>query len=186
MTGTRRPDGLMIGSLIAISFGTVFVMVNSAGLPAPWPLVIRVTGAVVAAALLVALFRTARTGPAGPPAGGGFQDRRYWAIVAVEVVALFGGLYVINGVLHRSEIAIAWVAVVVGIHFFALAWAWRLPLFHWLGTGMTALGVLGFVVDALGATPATVALIAGVGSGLCLYGMVLAALLQARGLTPGQ
>jgi hypothetical protein len=181
MTGTRRPDGLMIGSLIAISFGTVFVMVNSGDLPAPWPLAIRVTGAVIAAALLIALFGTSRPPQAGPPPGGGFQDRRYWLIVAVEAIALFGGLFVINKVLERPEIAVAWVAVVVGTHFFALAWAWRIPLFHWLGAAMTTLGLLGFVADASGAAPATVALIAGVGSGFCLYGLVVAGLLQARG-----
>jgi hypothetical protein len=181
MTGTRRPDGLVIGSLVAISFGTVFVMVNSGGLVAPWPLVIRATGVVIAVALLIVLFGRARNGPPGPSAGGGFQDRRYWLIVAAEAIALFGGLYVINTVLERPEIAIAWVAVVVGTHFFALAWAWGMPLFHWLGAAMTVLGLLGFVANAFGASPATVALIAGVGSGFCLYGAAAAGLLQARG-----
>ncbi|BEL03387.1 hypothetical protein Q0Z83_015780 [Actinoplanes sichuanensis] len=180
MTGTRRPDGMVIGSLIAISFGTVFMMVNSSGLPAPWPLVIRAAGAVIAAVLVVALLRTARTGRTTSPEGAGFADRRYQVIVAVEVIALFGGLYVINQVLQRPETGIAWVAVVVGTHFFALAWAWRLPLFHWLGAAMTLLGLAGFVAYALGASAATVALIAGVGSGLSLYGTVAAALLQAR------
>lgn len=176
MTGTRRPDGLVIGSLIAISFGTTFVMVNSGDLPAPWPLVIRAAGAVIAAVLLVALFRTARTAQAAPATGAGFADRRYQLIVLVEVIALFGGLYVINQVLERPEIAVAWVAVVVGTHFFALAWAWRIPHFHWLGAGMTLCGL----ADALGASPAVVALIAGVGSGLCLYATVAAALLTVR------
>src|SRR5688572_24215847 len=127
MTGNGRPDGLVIGSLIAISFGTAFVMVNSGGLPAPWPLVIRAAGAVVAVGLVVALFRTART--AQPVAArGGFSDRRYWLIVAAEVVALFGGLAVINQVLEAPDVSVAWIAVVVGSHFFALAWAWRMPL----------------------------------------------------------
>ncbi|MEU4423456.1 hypothetical protein AB0F81_22745 [Actinoplanes sp. NPDC024001] len=189
MTGMngRRPSGLVVGSLIAISFGTVFVMTNSGGLPAPWPLVLRVAAAVVAVGLLLELFRTARVAQETPPPGGGYGDRRYLAIVAVEVVALFGGLAVINQVLEWPEVTIAWVALVVGVHFFGLAWVWRMPLYHWLGAAMTVLGLGGFLAYALGASAATIELIAGVGSGVALFATVAVALRvarQSRELTP--
>lgn len=205
MTGRKRPEGLVIGSLIAISFGTVFVMVNSGGPAAPWPLVIRVVAAVIAVGLVVALFRTVRTAPSASaadgsheatqpaaagdgsrrtnqptPAVGGFADRRYWVIVALEAVALFGGLAVINQVVKAPDVSVAWIAVVVGTHFFALAWAWRMPMYHWLGAVMTALGLGGFLAYAAGADAATVALIAGVGSGFALFGSVVAGLRHAR------
>ncbi|MFC0003883.1 hypothetical protein [Micromonospora siamensis] len=182
----RRPSGLLVGSLVAISFGTVFVLVNSGGLAAPWPWVIRVVGLLVAAFLVVALLRVARREPAatGGPATG-FMDRRYWIVVAVEAVALFGGLNVINRVLHRPEISVAWVALVVGVHFFGLGWVWRMPRYHWLGAVMTALGLAGFVIHALGGGAATVALVAGVGSGLALYLTVALALRDvSRDRTP--
>ncbi|SCF37971.1 hypothetical protein [Micromonospora mirobrigensis] len=174
----RRPSGLVVGSLVAISFGTVFVLVNSGGLAAPWPLVIRVAGILVAALLVVALLRVGRRAPAvvtGGPAAG-FMDRRYWIIVAIEVVALFGGLNVINRVLDRPALAVAWVAVVVGVHFFGLGWIWRMPRFHWLGVVMTVLGLAGFLVHALGGGADAVALVAGVGSGAALYATVALAL----------
>ncbi|WP_328478162.1 hypothetical protein OHA21_26450 [Actinoplanes sp. NBC_00393] len=183
MTGNgRRPDGLVIGSLIAISFGTVFVMVNSGGLPEPWPLIIQSVGAAVAALLIIALIATVRSPRREPavPARGGFSDKRYWLIVAAEVVALFGGLAVINEVLEAPDVSVAWIAVVVGTHFFALAWAWQMPMYHWLGAVMTGLGLGGFLAYAMGASAAVVALIAGVGSGFALFGSVVAGLRETR------
>ncbi|GAA2895610.1 hypothetical protein Acy02nite_25530 [Actinoplanes cyaneus] len=71
MTGTgndaRRPSGFLIGSIIALSFGTVFVMVNSGGLSSPWPIVIRVVGLVIAVALLVAVLRVRHLAGQGRP-----------------------------------------------------------------------------------------------------------------------
>lgn len=157
----RWPSGLVIGSLIAISFGAVFVLVNSGGLADPWRLLIRTLGLLVAAALLGALALVARRAPGvaqGPAAG--FMDRRYWLVLAAEVVALSGGLAVVNNVLHRPAVAVAWLAVVIGVHFFGLGRVWRMPLFHRLGAAMTLLGVAGFLLDALAGTTV---LVAGVG-----------------------
>ncbi len=84
-----------------------------------------------------------------------FVDRRYWLVV-LEAGALFGGLAVVNGVLHRTAVSVAWVALVVGVHFFGLARIWRMPLYHWLGAAMTVLGLSGFLIYALGGTAATV------------------------------
>lgn len=171
--GTQRPAGLVVGSVVAIAFGTVFVLVNSAGLPAPLPLVIRVVGLVVAALLVVGLVLVVRRGSSVTPApASDFVDRRYWLIVALEAGALFGGLAVINGVLHRPAVSVAWVALVVGVHFFGLASIWHMPLYHWLGAAMTVLGLAGFLIYALGGSAAMVGLVAGVGSGTALYAAV--------------
>jgi hypothetical protein len=83
-------------------------------------------------------------------------------------------------------VAVAWVAVVVGVHFYPLGWAWRMPAYYWLGTAMTLLGIAGFAAHALGATDGVVALIAGVGSGAALYAMVATAILDTRRRAAGQ
>jgi hypothetical protein len=89
--------------MVAITFGTVFVLVNSAGLPAPWPLVIRAVGLLVAALLIVGLVLVVGKASSATQAPvSDFIDRRYWLIVALEVGALFGGLAMVNGVLHRT------------------------------------------------------------------------------------
>jgi uncharacterized membrane protein len=176
-----------VGSLVAITFGTVFVLANSGGLARPWPLVVRLTGLSVAALLISGLVLVARRGSRATTAPvSDFVDRRYWLIVALEAAALFGGLAVINGVLHRSAVAVAWVALVVGVHFFGLARIWRMPLYHRLGAAMTVLSAAGFLSYALGGPAAMVALVAGVGSGAALYAAVGVAVADAlRDRTPG-
>jgi hypothetical protein len=167
------------GSMVAITFGAVFVLVNSAGLPGPWRLAIRLAGVLVAAVLVAGLLLAVGKAPAARQASvSGFADRRYWIVVAFEAVALFAGLFLLNEVLHRTAVAVAWVAVVVGVHFFPLARYWRIPLFHWLGAAMTVLGLAGFLIYAVGGTATTVALVAGVGSGAALYVAVGVALLR--------
>src|SRR5262249_34928004 len=104
-----------------------------------------------------------------------FIDRRYWLVVALEAGALFGGLAVVNGVLHRTAVSVAWVALVVGVHFFGLARIWHMPLYHGLGAAMTVLGLAGFLIYALGGPAAMVGLVAGVGSGTALYAAVAVA-----------
>lgn len=159
--------------MVAIAFGTVFVLVNSGGVPAPWPLVIRVIGLLAAALLVVGLVLVVRRGSSVTPAPvSGFVDHRYWLIVALEAGALFGGLAVVNGVLHGKAVSVAWVALVVGVHFFGLARIWRMPLYHWLGAAMAILSLAGFLIYALGGSAAIVGLVAGVGSGAALYAAV--------------
>ena len=98
-----------------------------------------------------------------PAPASGF-DHRYWLIVALEAGALFGGLAVINGVLDGTAVSVAWVALVVGVHFFGLARIWRMPLYYWLGAAVTILSLAGFLIYALGGSAAIVGLVSGVGS----------------------
>ena len=157
---------------MAITFGTVFVLVNSGGVPAPWPLIIRVIGLLVAALLVTGLVLVARRGSSVTAAPASGLDHRYWLIVALEAGALFGGLAVINGVLHGKAVSVAWVALVVGVHFFGLAGIWGMPLYYWLGAAVTILSLAGFLIYALGGSAAIVGLVSGVGSGAALYAAV--------------
>lgn len=170
-TASRISAGEAIGSIVAIVFGLVFVLVNSGGLASPWPVAIRVAGAVVAAGLFVLL---ARRGKPEGGAGTTFFDRSQFRwIVLAEVVALFGGLFVINGVLGHGEAGVAWIAVVVGVHFLAMGRAFRLARFLTLGGVMTALGVAGFVLAFAGAGAAMIGLVSGVLSGVALFAVAL-------------
>jgi hypothetical protein len=54
--------GVVVGSLVGVLFGLVFIEVNSGGLAGSWPLVVRVAGAVVAAVLLAGVIWVARKG----------------------------------------------------------------------------------------------------------------------------
>jgi hypothetical protein len=181
VTTARAPDpfGRFVGTVVAAVFGLVFVFANTGELPAGAALALRIVAGLVGVALLVGAvltFRRAaragapvdRGGPARGGPGGGF-GRGYWVIVAAEVLALVLGLVVINGVLDAPRFAVAWVALVVGAHFAALALLWGLRLFHVLAAVLVLLGLAGFVAGAAGASAAVIGLIAGVGSGAALF-----------------
>ena len=62
----------------------------------------------------------------------------------------------------------AWVSVVVGVHFFALAALWRVSLFRWLGAAIAVCGLAGLAAAGLGASSAVVATMGGVLPGALL------------------
>lgn len=180
--GALAPDGRgpFVGSVIAVAFGLVFIVVNSGELPTPWSLGIRLVAVLIAVVLVVCLVRqlrhaARRAAPQIPMAFG----RRYWLIVAAEVVALVVGLILINGVLQVGRFGVAWVAVVVGVHFLGLATIWWPRGFTVLGAVIALLGVAGFVVGALGGSAAAIGVVAGIASGAALFVMVATALARS-------
>lgn len=76
--------------------------------------------------------------------------RSYWVIVAIEALALFAGTRLLSGIGH-PELGVAWVAFVVGTHFYALGSVFKLGRFHVLATVVTACGIVGFIVFFAGA-----------------------------------
>lgn len=162
--------GQRIGSLIAAAFGLIYVLVNAGPLPAAWTLTLRVLAAVAFGAVLVAALRV------GVPARGrGGQEQRvfgrgYWLVVAAEFIALYLGTRVLSGPLDAPEAGVAWVSLVVGVHFLALAVVFGQRFFHWLGGVIAACGVIGLVLAATGAVDATIALVGGVLPGAVLLG----------------
>jgi hypothetical protein len=167
-SGRRPVTGALTGALVGAVFGLVFIEANSGGLPRTWQTVARVGGAVVFVLLLVGIRRARGAVESGEPAIGTVFGRGYWLIVAAEAAALVGGLIVINVVVGAHELAVAWIALVVGVHFSALGILWKAGVFHVLGTMLTVLGIAGFALYAAGASALAVALVAGVASGIVL------------------
>lgn len=168
-----------VGHVIGGSFGMVFIIANSA----PMPAVLRVAFVAVAVAVMVltllAFGRAVRDGSLTKPERGERLNRGFWAIVAVEAVALFGGLTVLNQ--WRASAAVGWVALVVGLHFFWLAHLWTSGSreISLIASSLTVLGLTGLVIAAAADSPDAVALVAGVGSGVVLLASSLAAALES-------
>ncbi|MFF9843520.1 hypothetical protein ACH414_28100 [Streptomyces sp. NPDC020422] len=164
------------GRLIGASFGLFFVQANAGALPTRFAAPLR--GLAVAAFVALVVFgrRRATAAPAGEaPAGEAPVSRfgrRYWLVVAAEVVALAAGLLVISRVLHAPHAAVGWIAFVVGVHFFGLAAAWRRPRLHALGAALTACGAAGLALAAATASPAVIATVAGILPGVLLLASV--------------
>lgn len=51
---------MLLGPVIATVLGLIFLELNSGGLPGGWPVVIRMSAAVIAAGLLIAILRAGR------------------------------------------------------------------------------------------------------------------------------
>lgn len=144
-----------IGSAIGAIAGLVFVLVNAGALPAA--MVLRVVGV---AGFVAVLFVVLRAPDTARPAPSRSALRIYAACVVGEVVAIPVGAAVISNAAHEPTAVVAWVVVVVGVHFGPFAKAFALPMFGWLAGVLCALGVAGlglaFAVDAVFAAAAAV------------------------------
>ncbi len=162
--------GQRTGSLIAAVFGLMYVLVNTGSLSTPWMVALRILAAAAFLAVLVTLLRSGRPAPRSSTPDSRVFGRGYWLVVAVEVVALFVGVRVISGPLDLPQAAVAWVTVVVGVHFIALGFVFRQRFFHRLGAVLTTLGLTGFVLAATGAGAEPIAVVSGVLPGAVLLG----------------
>ncbi|MDQ6873987.1 MAG: hypothetical protein M3042_02840 [Actinomycetota bacterium] len=167
-----------MGARIGAAFGLVYVLVNTIGLPQPAAVILRALGIAAFVGVIILARRTALPADAGA-ARAGF-GRGYWLVVAAEVVAGVAGAVVLLRVLKQPHALVAWISLVVGVHFFGLSVVWRAPFYRWLGAAITLCGVAGLVAAASSSSRVTIATIAGVGPGLLLLGAAYWGLVRAR------
>ncbi|MCG5212825.1 hypothetical protein [Streptosporangium sp. KLBMP 9127] len=100
------------------------------------------------------------------PAGNMFS-RGYLVVVAAEAILLFGGIALLNAWGQPPQMNVAWVAVVVGVHFIALAPIWKHYGIMMPGVILTVFGLAGFIMAATSAIT-WVPFVSGVLSGVTL------------------
>ncbi|WP_206068242.1 hypothetical protein [Nonomuraea composti] len=159
----------MTGLLVGAVFGAVFVFVNAHDpLNSTVALLLRVVAGLAAATVLVLWFTAARGQRDGGEAPrGAMFGRGYLVIVAAEAVLLFGGLRVLAALGAPEQANVAWVALVVGVHFVALAPIWKAWDIAVPGVVLSLLGVAGLVLAPTSAA-AWVPFLSGVLSGIVL------------------
>ena len=167
MNGSRDAlNGSMTGSLVGAVFGLVYVLVNAGDLPSAAVLPVRVLGGLAFLGVLVAMARHARDhAPAAPRPGTG---RRYGLLVAAEVAAILLGLSVLDRVLDIPHAGVAWVSVVVGLHFVPLGAIFEVPFFRRLGVAVALCGAGALALAATGAAEGPVSALGGVLPGALL------------------
>ncbi|MFD9338494.1 hypothetical protein ACFWBF_29465 [Streptomyces sp. NPDC060028] len=173
-----------VGRLIGASFGLVFVLVNADALPVAIAVPVRLLAVV---AFLGVVLRRRGGGaplPVEQATPGASFGRRYWYVVAAEVLAVLAGLIVINRILHAPRASVGWIALVVGLHFFGLAAVWRRPALHRLATAMTLCAAAGLVLAAYGAPAAVIATASGIAPGALLLASVWRSGRQAVSAVP--
>jgi hypothetical protein len=185
----RRFIGLIIGA----GFGTLFILINSGPPLEPTvTLVLRVLAVLGFVALVVGTVLIgrpssspdSRSGVDPEPATGLQMDQfgtRYWIVVAAEVVLLFGGFQVLRRLEAPAQTGVAWVAVVVGVHFIAFLWVWKQRSILIPGVLLTGYGVVGLIMATTSAV-AWVPVVSGVLSGVTLLAGSLLVLGSRRDL----
>jgi hypothetical protein len=161
------PPGRRLGSVISAVFGVVYIEVNAGSLPTAMSLMLRILGAGVFLLILIRLWLDGPQSATALDGGAGGFGSRYWLIVALEAAGIVVGSAALRAV-GLGSATVAWVSVVVGIHFVALAAVWRLSLFQRLGTAIAVTGALAIVAAAAGAGNGWVAGIGGVLPGALL------------------
>ncbi len=160
---TRRVVGSVVGSV----GGAVFVVMNAGAVRDPGTTMLRVLAVAALAWIVVRATRLRREPSSAADARSSF-GRGYWVVVAAEVVVGLAGAEVIGGPLNVPALTIAWISLVVGVHFFGLAGLWHRADFTSLGAVITAVATAGFIAYAMGGSRAVVALLAGVLPGIAL------------------
>ncbi|GGK49195.1 hypothetical protein Ppa06_62360 [Planomonospora parontospora subsp. parontospora] len=168
----QRLTGLLIGAV----FGAVFVFVNShPPLDPTIALVLRVAASAALGGVVLLWFtavRRARTTGVEPVVAGGQAGGKMFglgfAVIAVaEVVMLFGGIAVLRALDRPVETNVAWIALVVGLHFVALGPVWKNRTIMLPGLVLTVLGAVGLAMTFTSAVE-WVPLVSGVLSGVTL------------------
>jgi len=178
----RTSTTMFIGVLIGASFGLVFVVVNAdSPLGSSAATLLRVLGIVIFIALIGSVTAARRLGRSKGVEGNIEADlvkkRAYWLTMGSEVALIVVGRLVIGALNAPQEANVAWMAFVVGLHFFGF-----IVLAGWprrLAVPLLPLALFGLVGLAMSTTPAVawVPLVSGVLSGFTLLAATLSNLL---------
>ncbi|GHC72690.1 hypothetical protein GCM10007079_06080 [Nocardiopsis terrae] len=186
-----RFSGFFVGSV----FGLAFVLINSGPpLPPVVSLALRALAVTVAVAIVVlallAMRRDGRNtgGSANEPGEGPVAPRfgaLFRTVTLVEFALILGGVAALNSFGAPSQAGVAWVAFIVGLHFFPLGLAWRQREILHLAWYATALGAIGLVMVFAG-YPDWVPLVSGVvtGAGMLLGALTALVLMHREAAAP--
>ncbi|MGI5485607.1 hypothetical protein [Microtetraspora malaysiensis] len=163
----------MTGLLVGAVFGAVFVVVNAQSPLNPVAAILLKVAACLAAVGVLAMWfvsaRSERSAEEAQPAEGARRNMfgRGYLVVVAEAILLFGGIRVLAIWGRPEEANVAWVALVVGVHFIALAPIWKEWGIAVPGVVLTVLGAAGLVLASTTAI-AWVPFVSGVLSGIVL------------------
>jgi hypothetical protein len=174
------------GILVGATGGLAFVLADThSPLEMALSLGLRIVAAVAFVALValsvVALRASARRSGCGvrpAPAEASWYGRWSWLIVAGEVALFEAGFQVLRVLGAPSQSRVAWIAVVVGIHFVAFARLWRERSIGLLALVVFALGAAGLAMSATSAVRWT-PVVSGVLSGFALLAAGLVAVIAS-------
>ncbi|MBE1532408.1 hypothetical protein [Actinomadura algeriensis] len=158
----------LLGLLIGSGFGTAFVLAN-AGDPVPGPLgiALRIAAVLCLIAVIMTGFRTDRREPPADRERPAWFGPKFGLVVVAEFALIFGGIAVLRALDAPTECNVAWIALIVGLHFVVLAPIWKRAAIAVPGALLTALGAAGMIMAAMSQT-GWIPFVSGVLSGVVL------------------
>lgn len=189
-----RFAGFFVGSV----FGLAFVLINSGPpLPAAVSLTLRTLALMAAVAIVTLAVLAMRKGsrensgetqtPTGGSGGKPTTPRFgvfFGVVTLIEFALIIGGAITIGNLpAVPDQAGVAWVALIVGLHFFPLAWYWKQREILVVGGYTTVLGAIGLVMTLAGYQD-WVPLVSGVvtGAGFLLGPLVVLVLMHREHL----
>lgn len=141
----------LIGLLVGSSFGTAFVLANAGEpLPAAVGIPMRILAVLCLIAVVVAGFRgDRREGTGRGDARPGWFGPRFGLVVVAEFALIFGGIAGLRALDAPQEINVAWIALIVGLHFVVLARVWKRGAIAVPGVVLSGLGAAGMIMAAV-------------------------------------
>lgn len=174
-SGQRR-DGEMTAFILAF-FALAWFGWGSADASAELSVALSIGSSAALAVGVLAAFRVCHRPSTGHALGDQAVRRRYFAIVAIEVVAAgVGGALL--GVNSAGAYIPVWVCAVVGLHFVALATVLNAPPLRSLGVAVTTVAAAALVVGV--STAVAPSSVTGGGTGIVLLGFAIMTLAGTR------
>lgn len=154
--------------MISAAFAIAWAMWGASGLPSTAGALIRIAAVVVGIALIAraAVLRRGRSRP--DLEGSIFAAPAYRWIVAVEILALFGGGAIL-GATGKSAYTIAWFAFIVGVHFLWFGRAFWTG-FYPIGLILIAGAIAGMITGLAGGSAAHIRGVTGLTAAADLFG----------------
>ncbi|MEV0662721.1 hypothetical protein ACIBI3_22275 [Actinomadura luteofluorescens] len=159
----------LLGLLVGSGFGTAFVLANvGEPLPEGAGIAMRVLAVACLLAVVVIGFRGDRRGGTGRgDARPGWFGPRFGLVVVAEFALIFGGIAVLRALDAPQEINVAWIALIVGLHFVVLARVWKRGAIAVPGGVLSGLGAAGMIMAA-GSSVEWIPFVSGALSGVTL------------------
>jgi hypothetical protein len=169
----------LTGAMISAAFALGWAMWGASGLSSGAATVIRIVAVLACLGLTGRLVMLRRTSARSTRDDSMYFSSVYRRVVAVEVVALFGGGAVLSAA-GDTAYTIAWFALIVGAHFLWFGRAFWTG-FYIIGVGLIAGAVAGGVIGLRGGSAADIRAVTGLTAAVVLSLASASTLLRTNG-----
>ena len=159
--------GALTGAIVSAAFALGWAMWGASGLSSGAAAVTRIVAVLAGLALIGRAAVLRRSSPRATHEDSMFSSTAYRRIVAVEVIALFGGAAVLSAT-GETAYTIAWFALIVGAHFLSFGRAFWTG-FYVIGIVLIGGALAGTITGLAGGSAAHIRAVTGLTAAADLF-----------------